>query len=138
MKWGLLFGKPGSTIRRFDKCSTTALFVGFSLLACQRANATPIQIYGVWHAENDACIWGSVRDLTEFDQKNHWIIDRGDGKPSVNLVILSFVQPLNLLKQTTDAGTLNGVPRGMTQEIVNYFTSHGIRAMFRPTLCLLS
>jgi hypothetical protein len=91
--------------------------------------ATPIQVYGVWHAGNDACIWGSVRDLTEFDQKNHWIIDRGDGKPSVNLVILSFVQPLNLLNQTTDTATLNGVPRGMTQDIVNYFTGHGIRVM---------
>src|SRR5437879_3711743 len=94
---------------------------------CPFARATPIQIYGVWHAGNDACIWGSVRTLAEFDQKNHWIIDRGDGKPSVNLVILSFVQPLKLLNQTTDAATLNGVPRGMTQEIVNYFTSHGIR-----------
>ena len=93
------------------------------------AGATPIQIYGVWHAGNDECVWGSVRDLTEFDQKNHWIIDRGDGKPSVNLVILSFVQPLNLLNGTTDSATLNGVPRGMTQDIVSYFTSHGIRVM---------
>ncbi len=91
--------------------------------------ATPIQVYGVWHAGNDACIWGAIRDLTEFDQQNHWIIDRGDGRPSVNLVILSFVQPLKLLNRTTDAQTLNGVPRGMTPEIVNYFTSHGIRVM---------
>jgi len=32
----------------------------------------------------------------------------------VNLVVLAFVHPLKLLDQTTDAGTLNGVPRGMT------------------------
>src|SRR6266699_2301397 len=67
------------------------------------AYATPIQIYGVWHAGNDACIWGGVRNLVEFDRKNHWIIDRGDGIPSVNLVILSFVQPLKLLRKASDS-----------------------------------
>ena len=90
---------------------------------------TQIQVYGVWHCGNDACTWTTVRDMTEFDQKNHWIIDRGDGVPSVNIVVLSFVHPLKLLNQTTDAGTLNGVPRGMTQDVVNYFKSHGIRVM---------
>src|SRR4051794_24288403 len=73
---------------------------------------TPIQVYGVWHAGNDECTWATVRTVTEFDSKNHWLIDRGDGsgKPSVNLVILSFVNPLKLLNQTNDAGTVNGVP----------------------------
>jgi len=92
-------------------------------------NATPIQIYGVWHAGNDACIWGSVRNLAEFDRKNHWIIDRGDGIPSVNLVILSFVQPLKLLGKVNDSQTVNGLPVGMTPAIVNYFSSHHIRVM---------
>jgi hypothetical protein len=32
-----------------------------------------------------------LRDMTDFDHNNHWLIDRGDGRPSVNLVILSFV-----------------------------------------------
>src|SRR5262245_35834430 len=82
---------------------------------------TPISIYGSWHCGNDFCTWASVRDLTEFDSKNHWLIDRGDGEPSVNLVVLSFVHPLRLLNKTTDSQTLEGVPRGMTQEIVNYF-----------------
>jgi len=90
---------------------------------------TPIQIYGAWHCGNDYCTWTTVRDLTEFDQKNHWLIDRGDGRPSVNLVILSFVNPLRLLNKTNDAGTVNGVPRGMTADIVNYFKSRGIRVM---------
>jgi hypothetical protein len=69
--------------------------------------------------------------MVDFDAKNHWIIDRGDGsgKPSVNLVILSFVEPLKLLNQTTDATTLNGVPRGFTPEVMNYFKSRGIRVM---------
>ena len=91
--------------------------------------ATPPQIYGAWHCGNDACTWATVRSGSEFDSQNHWLIDRGDGRPSVNLVVLSFVHPLKLLNQTTDAGTLNGVPRGMTAEIVNYFKSRNIRVM---------
>lgn len=88
-----------------------------------------IQIYGSWHCGNDYCTWGTPRDLTEFDSQNHWLIDRGDGRPSVNLVVLSFVHPYRLLHRTTDAQTLNGIPRGMTPAIVDYFTSHGVRVM---------
>jgi len=93
--------------------------------------ATPITIYGAWHCSNDACIWGTVRDMTDFDHANHWLIDRGDGSglPSVNLVILSFVEPNKLLNQTTDSTTLNGVPRGMNSAVVSYFTSHNVRVM---------
>jgi hypothetical protein len=91
--------------------------------------AAALQIYGAWHCGNDACTWSNVRTVSEFDSQNHWLIDRGDGRPSVNLVVLSFVHPLKLLNQTTDAGTLNGVPRGMTADIVNYFKSRGIRVM---------
>jgi len=90
---------------------------------------TPVQIYGAWHCSNDYCTWGTERSVAEFDGQNHWLIDRGDGRPSVNLVVLSFVQPLKLLNGTTDDATLSGVPRGMTPEIVNYFTSRGIRVM---------
>jgi hypothetical protein len=72
-----------------------------------------------------------VRDVTVFDKTNHWMIDRGDGSglPSVNLVVLSFVQPMKLLNLTTDSQTNMGVPIGMTQDIVNYFTSHNVRVM---------
>lgn len=91
--------------------------------------ATPIQIYGAWHAGNDACSWASVRTVAEFDSKNHWLVDRGNGQPAVNLIVLSFVNPLKLLNKTTDAGNLNGVPRGMTADIVNYFKSRNIRVM---------
>ena len=103
------------------------LFTLFLLSAA--AVATPIQIYGAWHCGNDACTWGSVRNMTDFDTKNHWMIDRGDGVPSVNLVILSFVNPLKLLNQTNDAQTVNGIPVGINAAIVSYFTSHNIRVM---------
>ena len=105
---------------------------GAPLAAAQAAAATstPIQVYGAWHCSNDYCTWGSVRTVTEFDAMNHWLIDRGGGAgPSVNVVVLSFVNPLKLLNGTTDAATLDGVPLGMTQEIVGYFTGRGVRVM---------
>jgi hypothetical protein len=93
------------------------------------ATATPIQVYGSWHCGNDACTWAAVRDMADFDNMNHWLIDRGDGRPSVNVVVLSFVHPYRLLKQTNDAQTVNGIPKGMTPAIVNYFKSRNIRVM---------
>jgi len=120
----------------------TALLVGLSCLlvtaqspaAAPAENqvatlATPISVYGSWHCGNDYCTWGTLRSVSEFDSKNRWLIDRGDGRPSVNLVILSFVHPLRLLNSTTDAQTLDGLPRGMSQDIVNYFKSRNIRVM---------
>ena len=101
----------------------------FFLLTAAAAHATQIQVYGAWHCSNDACLWGTVRNMTDFDTANHWIIDRGDGSPSVNLVILSFVNPLKLLNQTNDSQTSNGAPIGMNSAVVSYFTSHNIRVM---------
>ncbi|MEV4559680.1 hypothetical protein AB0K51_22160 [Kitasatospora sp. NPDC049285] len=93
------------------------------------AAATPLQVYGAWHCSNDACTWATARNMTDFDAANHWLVDRGDGRPSVNLVVLSFVNPLRLLNGTTDAGNAAGVPIGMNQQVVNYFTAHGVRVM---------
>ncbi len=92
---------------------------------------TPMQIYGLWHAGNHYADWSLPRDMVEFDEANHWIIDRGDGTglPSVNLVILSFLQPMQVLNRTNDAITVDGVPIGMTQEIVDYFKNAEIRVM---------
>ncbi|MGW8267734.1 MAG: hypothetical protein ACWGSQ_15320 [Longimicrobiales bacterium] len=92
---------------------------------------TPIQIFGVWHAGDDYAEWGTVRDMIEFDLANYWIIDRGDGSglPSVNLVVLSFVNPLDLLLMSTPEDPLAGIPVGMTQEVVDYFRDAGIRVM---------
>jgi Glycosyl hydrolases family 18 len=91
--------------------------------------ATQIQVYGTWLCGTDECTWASVPNMTTFDADNHWLINRGDGTPSVNLVVLAFANPLKLLNQTTDSGDVNGVPAGMTSAVVNYFTSHGIRVM---------
>jgi len=95
------------------------------------ATTSPMAIFGAWHCGNDECTWGTVRNMTDFDANNHWLIDRGDGSglPSVNLVVLAFVQPLKLLNQTTDAGDVNGVPVGMNASVVQYFTSHHVRVM---------
>jgi hypothetical protein len=92
---------------------------------------TPIQIFGVWHAGKDYAQWGEARDMEEFGEKNHWIIDRGDGWPSVNLVVLSFVNPLDLLnnRPVKDPPPGAGIPIGMTQSVVGYFKSKGIRVM---------
>ena len=98
-------------------------------LCCGTARATQMEVYGAWHCSNDACVWGTVRSMTDFDTANHWMIDRGDGTPSVNLVVLSFVNPLKLLNQTNDSQTANGVPIGMNAAVVSYFTSHNIRVM---------
>jgi hypothetical protein len=105
-------------------CAGVGLMIGAAAV-----QATPVSIYGSWLCGNDACTWGTVRDITEFDAKNHWLIDRGDGRPSVNVVVLAFVNPLKLLNLTNDATTVNGIPRGITPAVVNYFTSKGIRVM---------
>jgi len=102
-----------------------------SIITEAAVGATPLQVYGVWVAGNDYCVWGNERSVSEFDSKNHWLIDRGDGSglPSVNVVVLSFVHPLKLLNNTNDATTVNGIPKGMTQAIVNYFKDKGVRVM---------
>ncbi|MDX1394516.1 MAG: hypothetical protein R3195_08995 [Gemmatimonadota bacterium] len=88
-----------------------------------------MQIFGVWHAGDHFADWRAPRDMVEFDQANRWIIDRGDGRPSVNLVVLSFLQPLEVLDLTNDPVTVDGVPIGMTREIVDYFKDAGVRVM---------
>jgi len=97
------------------------------------SSGTPMQIFGAWHCGNHYCDWSILRDMTAFDQANHWLIDRnGDGTlgdPSVNLVILSFLQPMQVLNKTNDAITVNGVPIGMSQDVVAYFKDQGIRVM---------
>src|SRR5688572_20441994 len=71
---------------------------------------TNISVYGAWHCGNDFCTWASVRNMTDFDTRNRWIINRGDGTPSVNLIVLSFVHPMRLLNKTNDAGNSQGIP----------------------------
>lgn len=104
-----------------------ALLLGVGFPSARAAPA--FEVYGAWHCGNDYCTWSTVRDIAEFDAKNRWLVDRGDGTPSVNLVVLSFVHPLDLLDKTTDATPLAGIPRGMTREVVQYFKSRNVRVM---------
>src|SRR5512132_3019339 len=104
-----------------------ALFGGFSTKPQTVAAVTNISVYGAWHCGSDFCSWASVRNMTDFNTRNRWLIDRGDGTPSVNLVVLSFVEPMRLLNKTTDATTSLGVPIGMNQAVVDYFKSRGVR-----------
>jgi hypothetical protein len=103
----------------------SGLFVLVPLVNAQ----TQLQVYGLWHCSPDACSWASVPNMTTFDTQNHWIIDRGNGSPSVNLVVLSFVNPVKLMNLTTDSRTVNGIPIGMTTAVVNYFESKNVRVM---------
>src|SRR6201993_2296993 len=102
------------------------------LMTSRIAAQTPIQIYGAWHCYSDACSWASVPNMTTFDTDNRWLIDRnldGTDHPSVNLVILSFVDPVKLMNLTNDSSTVNGIPIGMTTAVVNYFQTRGVRVM---------
>lgn len=119
-----------SNQKRFTIPFILALTALAALLVSNVAIAqTPISVYGAWLCSNDSCTWGTVRNMTDFDTANHWLIDRGNGSPSVNVVSLSFVNPLKLLNQTNDSGDVNGMPIGMTSAIVSYFTSHNVRVM---------
>lgn len=89
---------------------------------------TPIQVFGVWHCGNHYCDWNETIDPIEFDRSNRWLLERTDGAPSVNLVVLSVVNPLKLLNRG-DEGFLKMIPRGMTPEVVEYFRKAGIRVM---------
>src|SRR3569832_2438440 len=104
-----------------------SLFSGVPVKPKPVAAFAGISVYGAWHCGNDFCTWASVRNMTDFDTRNRWIINRGDGSPSVNLVSLSFVHPLRLLNKTNDAGTSLGIPIGMNQAVVDYFKSRGVR-----------
>jgi hypothetical protein len=112
---------------------TWRIFAGFLLLLGVAASAqSQMQIYGAWHCYSDACSWASVPNMTTFDTQNHWLIDRNMNntfQPSVNLVILSFVDPVKLMNLTTDSTTTKGIPIGMNTAVISYFQSRGVRVM---------
>jgi hypothetical protein len=112
---------------------TWVVFAGVFLFRGIAANAqSQLQIYGAWHCYSDACSWASVPDMTTFDADNRWMIDRNLDNtyhPSVNLVVLSFVDPVKLMNLTSDSTTVNGIPIGMNSAVINYFQSRGVRVM---------
>src|SRR5690348_8053206 len=106
-----------------SNCRTTAtamyiVFLSALLLGASSQAQTQMQVYGVWHCYSDACSWASVPNMTTFDTDNHWIIARSSSStsPSVNLVVLSFVDPVKLMNLTTDSTTNAGIPIGMTPD----------------------
>src|SRR5438270_10850494 len=104
------------------------LLLGLSTVPPLSAQAK-LQVYGLWHCYDDACSWASVPNMTSFDTNNHWIIDRNKDNslhPSVNVVVLSFVDPVKLMNKTNDSTTMNGIPAGMNTAAINYLQSHGI------------
>jgi len=105
------------------------LVLGLFLVSALPAQSQ-MQVYGVWHCYSDGCNWFSVPDMTTFDTDNHWLIDRGNGSPSVNVVVLSFVNPVDLMNLANSSNTVNGIPIGMNAAVVNYFQSKGVRVMF--------
>jgi hypothetical protein len=104
----------------------------FAVAAIPASAQYQMQVYGLWHCYTDACSWASVPNMTTFDTNNHWIIDRNMDNtyhPSVNVVVLSFVDPVKLMNLTSDSGDVNGIPIGMNTSVINYFQSRGIRVM---------
>jgi hypothetical protein len=108
------------------------LLLGLGILLGSAYAQTQMQVYGAWHCSSDACSWAAAPNMTTFDTDNRWLIDRnmnGTYQPSVNLVVLSFVNPNKLMNLTTDSTDTNGIPNGMTPAVVNYFASRGVRVM---------
>jgi hypothetical protein len=107
------------------------LLLALGLVIVPGLNAqTPMQVYGVWHCYSDGCNWFSVPNMTTFDTDNHWLIAGANGSPSVNVVVLSFVNPVDLMNLANSSNTTNGIPIGMNEAVVNYFQSKGVRVMF--------
>ena len=87
---------------------------------------TPIQIFGAWHCSDDACTWATVRTVAEFDSKNHWLVDRGNGQPVGQPRDPQLRPPAQAAEpddRRRDRST--ACRKGMTPEIVNYFKSRG-------------
>ncbi len=111
------------------KRASTMMLAALAIAFGAQSGRAQMQVYGVWHCTADYCTWASAPDMTTFATQNNWILNRGNGSPSVNLVVLSFVNPLKLLNLTTDSGDTNGVPNGMTSSVVSYFENAGVRVM---------
>lgn len=108
------------------------IFVLTLVLGSSASAQYQMQVYGAWHCYDDACSWASVPNMTTFDTNNHWLVDRnmdGTYHPSVNLVVLSFVDPVKLMNLTTDSTTTSGIPIGMNAAVISYFQSRGVRVM---------
>jgi len=87
------------------------------LLGCCAAQN---QFYGIWHCGNDGCDWNTTPNKTSMA----WIMDRGDGKPTVNVFSMAFLNPQIILTKG-----VAGVPAGMTKEFINGLKARGITVL---------
>jgi len=78
------------------------------------------KIYSLWYCGDDACLWASEPKLNS----TAWILNRGDGKPTANIVIFSFINPYSLMQ------SVDGIPKGFTQNAVNFFKDKGLYVIF--------
>jgi len=90
----------------------------FVLFSCSLVAALPSlsKIYSVWHCADDSCLWANP---PSSDQT--WLINRGDGNPTVNVVIFAFIDPLQLLQ--------GKIPAGFAAQ-ASYFKSHNLYVIF--------
>jgi len=91
-------------------------FFLFALLPFASFGADYRKIYAAWHCSNDGCGWGSEPPTSSFD----WIVNRGDGKPTFNVLNLAFVNPVDLLRSA------DGIPKGMSGSIIQYLQGKGV------------
>ena len=109
-----------------------ALVVSAMMLAVQVETgpaATPISIYGAWHCGSDFCTWASVRNLDGVRPEEP-LADRprrraAVGEPRHPQLRASAAAA----EQDERLADSQGVPIGMTQEVVDYFKSRNIRVM---------
>jgi hypothetical protein len=102
-----------SVYLRISEMSTTRVVLFFVCVLFSTVSHASF-LYGSWYCGDDACEWASEPNLTSVE----WLTDRGDGKPTTNVIIFAFVDPVEVLKG-------NGAPQGMTQKVVDYFKSKG-------------
>jgi hypothetical protein len=128
---GAVNSKGGVPVRSYSVLFALCgvLFLALAIMPPSAAAQYQMQVFGAWHCTSDYCTWAAAPNMTTFDTQNHWMINRGNGSPSVNLTVLSFVNPLKLMNLTTDSGDTNGVPNGMDSSVVSYFENAGVRVI---------
>ena len=112
---------------------TMCIALGAVLLLTVAPEARPaeqaVDVYGAWHCGNDYCTWSTERSVTEFDSKNHWLIDRGDGSAVGESGGAELRASAEAAEQDDGCRDAERCASGMTQDIVDHFKGHGVRVM---------
>lgn len=94
------------------------LFSCLLLLSSVQCLPSLANVYSAWYCGVDSCVWASPPPANQ----SNWMLNRGDGKPTFNIVIFSFIDPLQLLQ--------GNIPAGFTQDEVNNFVNNDIYVIF--------